>query len=214
MHQRERCVIVHPRKFTIKCELCVIIHNKATLRLKLTLQVLQTSVTQGHDNAQGASVTVHVTDQLTAQITELPYLQSVIVHFTDDSTMQFTGLPYLWCVIVHVTDRGSFTGGSTHSTISMGTPIFSYKVSRSIHSVLNSSVTGFCFESKLRKTSDHRFFGRHEEKLEAFAKICVAASLETIRKDPTIRALQKSTTTGCLETTQRNLQNRPWNIFY
>jgi len=31
---RKMCVIVHPRKFTIKWEkLCVIIHNKATLRL-------------------------------------------------------------------------------------------------------------------------------------------------------------------------------------
>ena len=28
------------------------------------------------------------------------------------------------------------------------------------------------------------FFGRHEGKLEAFAKICVTASLETLRKDP------------------------------
>ena len=85
----------------------------------------------------------------------------------------------------------------------MGTPIFSYKVSRSIHSVLNSGVTGFCFESKLRKSSDDLFFGRHEEKLETFAIICVAASLETLHEDPTIRALQKSATTGCLETTSR-----------
>jgi len=38
------------------------------------------------------------------------------------------------------------------------------------------------------------FFGRHEGKLETYAKICVAASLETLRKDPTVRALQKSAT--------------------
>ena len=30
------------------------------------------------------------------------------------------------------------------------------------------------------------FFGRHEGKLETFAKICVAASLETLRKDLTV----------------------------
>ena len=30
----------------------------------------------------------------------------------------------------------------------MGVPFFRYKVSRGIHSGLNSSVTGFCFEVK------------------------------------------------------------------
>ena len=34
------------------------------------------------------------------------------------------------------------------------------------------------------------FFGRHEGKLETFAKICVAASLETLRKDLTVRDKQ------------------------
>ena len=37
-------------------------------------------------------------------------------------------------------------------------------------------------------------FGHHKGKSETFAKICVAASLETLRKDPTIGALQKSAT--------------------
>ena len=46
------------------------------------------------------------------------------------------------------------------------------------------------------------FFGRHEGKLDTSAKICVAASLETLREDPTVCILQKSATTGCLETTQ------------
>jgi len=76
----------------------------------------------------------------------------------------------------------------------MGTPLFSYNVSRGIHSQLNSGVTGFCFNSKLRKYSEDLFFGHHEGKLETFAKICVAASLETLREDPTVRALQKSAT--------------------
>ena len=62
----------------------------------------------------------------------------------------------------------------------MGTPLFSYKVSQGMHSVLNSSVTGFGFESKLRKSNDVLFFGHHKGKLEAFTKICVAASLETL----------------------------------
>jgi len=35
--------------------------------------------------------------------------------------------------------------------------------------------------------------------LSDWVTICVAASLETLRKDPTIHALQKSMTTGCLE---------------
>jgi len=64
--------------------------------------------------------------------------------------------------------------------------------------MLNSSVTGFCFELKLTESSDDLFsFGRHEGKLETFAKICVAASLKTLCEDPTICALLKSATTGC-----------------
>ena len=35
------------------------------------------------------------------------------------------------------------------------------------------------------------FFGRHEGKLETFAKNCVAASLETLREDPTVRVRNK-----------------------
>jgi len=87
----------------------------------------------------------------------------------------------------------------------MGMPLFSYKVSQGIHSMLNSGVTGFCFNSKLRKSSEDLFlffFSRHEGKLDTFAKNCVAASLETLCEDPTVRALQMSVTTGCLETTQ------------
>jgi len=87
----------------------------------------------------------------------------------------------------------------------MGMPLFSYKVSRGVHSVLNSSIIGFCFDSKLRKCSEDLFFGRHEGKLETFAKIFVAVSLETLREDLTVHAMQNSTTTGCLETTQQNL---------
>jgi len=40
----------------------------------------------------------------------------------------------------------------------MGAPFFSYKVSRGIHSGLNSGVTGFCFDLKLRKCSEDLFF--------------------------------------------------------
>ena len=35
------------------------------------------------------------------------------------------------------------------------------------------------------------FFGHHEGKLETFAKICVAASLETLREDLTVRVRDK-----------------------
>ena len=77
----------------------------------------------------------------------------------------------------------------------MGAPLSGYNVSRGIHSRLNSGVTGFCFDLKLRKCSEDLFsflfFGRHEGKLESFAKICVAASLETLREDPTVRVHDK-----------------------
>jgi len=35
------------------------------------------------------------------------------------------------------------------------------------------------------------FFGHHEGKLETFGKICVAASLETLRDDLTVRVRDK-----------------------
>ena len=70
--------------------------------------------------------------------------------------------------------------------MTMGTLLFSYKVSWGIHSVLNSGVTGFCFESKLKKSSEDLFFGCHEGKLETFGKISIAASLETLHKDSTV----------------------------
>ena len=35
------------------------------------------------------------------------------------------------------------------------------------------------------------FFGRHEGKLETFAKICVAVSLEALREDLTVRVRDK-----------------------
>jgi len=37
-------------------------------------------------------------------------------------------------------------------------------------------------------SSEDLFFGHHEGKLETFAKICVVASLETPREDPTVYA--------------------------
>ena len=64
----------------------------------------------------------------------------------------------------------------------MGVLLFSYNVSRGIHSGLNSSVTGFCFDSKLGnvvKTFIYLFFWS--------PKNCVAASLETLREDLTAR---------------------------
>ena len=52
-------------------------------------------------------------------------------------------------------------------------------------------LTGLCFHLKLRKCNEDLFFGRHEGKLETFAKICVVASLETLREDPTVRIRDK-----------------------
>jgi len=51
-------------------------------------------------------------------------------------------------------------------------------------------VTGFCFEVKEMQWRTF-FFGRHEGKLETFAKNCVAASLETLRDDPAARVRDK-----------------------
>jgi len=82
----------------------------------------------------------------------------------------------------------------------MGAPLFSYKVSRGIHSELNSGVTGFCFDSKLRKCSEDFFLVATKENWRPSQKFeFSAASLETLRKDPTIRALQKSTTNRLFE---------------
>ena len=44
-----------------------------------------------------------------------------------------------------------------------------------------------------------------KENWRTIAKIYGAVSLKSLREDPTVRALQKSATTGYLETTQRNL---------
>jgi len=54
-------------------------------------------------------------------------------------------------------------------------------------------LSGLCFYWKFKKCSED-FFGCHEGKLETFAKICVAASLETLREDPTVRVLDKQAT--------------------
>ena len=80
-----------------------------------------------------------------------------------------------------------------HSGFSLddGCAPFGYNVSRGIQSRLNSGISGLCFGSKLRKCSEDLFFGCHKEKLETFAKICVAASLETQREDPTARVRDK-----------------------
>jgi len=97
--------------------------------------------------------------------------------------------------------RGGFRGVSevsrNHSRYSLDdgcAPFQLQSFTRYTHSRLNSGVTGFCFDSKLRKCSEDLFFGQHEGKLETYAKICVAASLETLREDPTVCALQKSAT--------------------
>ena len=71
----------------------------------------------------------------------------------------------------------------------MGTPLFSYKVSQSIHSMLNSSVTGFRFESKLRKSSDDLFLVAMKENWRPSQNLCRSIT-ETLREDPSIRAMQ------------------------
>jgi len=55
----------------------------------------------------------------------------------------------------------------------------------------------FFFYSRENWTNSHYLLflvTMHEGKLETFAIICVAASLETLQEDPTVRALQKSMT--------------------
>ena len=56
------------------------------------------------------------------------------------------------------------------------------------------------------------FFGRHEGKLETFAKFCVAVSLETLREDPTVCALQKSATNRLFKNYSAKSPDRPWEI--
>ena len=52
-------------------------------------------------------------------------------------------------------------------------------------------LTGLCLGPELGKCSEDLFFGHHEGKLETFAKICVAASLETLRENLTVRVCDK-----------------------
>ena len=67
--------------------------------------------------------------------------------------------------------RGSLEGflrfpETTHNRICpsmLDMPLFSYKVSRGTDRVLNSGVTGFCFDSKLRKSIEDPFFGTMKE---------------------------------------------------
>jgi len=87
----------------------------------------------------------------------------------------------------------------------MGMPLFGYKVSRGIHSVLNSGVTGFCFDWRLRKSSEDLFSWSPRRKIGELCKNLWCSVTENSAQNPTIRVLQKSVTTGCLETTQRNL---------
>ena len=50
--------------------------------------------------------------------------------------------------------------------------------------MLSSGVTGFCFESKLRKSSDDPFFGRHKGNLETFAKFVLQRHWKLCTKIP------------------------------
>ena len=77
-------------------------------------------------------------------------------------------------------------------------PFFSYKVSQGIHSMLNSGITGFCFDSKLRKSSEETFWSPLRKIGDLCKNLCCSVT-GTLCKDPTKRALQKSATTGCLE---------------
>jgi len=54
------------------------------------------------------------------------------------------------------------------------------------------------------------FFGRHEGKLETFAKICVAASMETLCEDPTVRVPNKQAVWKLLSEISRTAPAHTW----
>ena len=88
----------------------------------------------------------------------------------------------------------------------MGTPLFSYKVSQGIHSVLNSSVRYWLlFLLEAKETVVKTFSWSPRRKIGDLRKNLCCSVTGTLHEDTTVRALQKSATTGCLETTQRNL---------
>ena len=66
--------------------------------------------------------------------------------------------------------------------------------------MLNSGVTGYCFDPKLRKSSEDLFLVATKENWGP-SQICAA-----LCEDPTVRALQKSATTGCLMVYKKNLE--------
>jgi len=74
-------------------------------------------------------------------------------------------------------------------------------------------LSGLCFNSKLRKCSEDPFFlGRNEGKLETFAKICVVASLETLREDPTVRIRDKQAAWKLLSKISRTAPAKVFNL--
>ena len=88
----------------------------------------------------------------------------------------------------------------------MGVPLFGYNVSRGVHSGLNSGDTGFCFDLKLRKCSEDRFFYFYflvatKENWRPLQKLCCSVTGNSARRPHRTRPQQ----TGCLETTQQNL---------
>jgi len=92
----------------------------------------------------------------------------------------------------------------------MGVLLFSYNVSRGIHSGLNSSVTGFCFDSKLGnvvKTFIYLFiFLSQRRKIgDLRKKIVLQRHWKLCAKIPPYVHYKSPRQTGCLETTQRNL---------
>ena len=65
----------------------------------------------------------------------------------------------------------------------MGAPLFGYNVSRGIHSRLNSGVSGFCFDSKLRKCSEDHFFWSPQRKIIDLRKnLCCSITGNSVRR--------------------------------
>jgi len=96
----------------------------------------------------------------------------------------------------------------------MGVPLFGYNISRGIHSGLNSGVNWPLFRLKVQENVVKTFFfGCHEGKLETFAKICVAASLETLCEGLIVRIRKKQAAWKLLSKISRTAPTRLYKIY-
>ena len=75
--------------------------------------------------------------------------------------------------------------------LTMGASLFSYKVSRGIHSKLNGGVTGFCFDLKLRKCSEYFFWSSRRKIGDLCKNLCCSVTGNSARRSRNAKVCDK-----------------------